>query len=176
MRWSIKKIFDNLSKTLLLLSIVLGILSTITFTLNSSIEKIDLLLHQKALIAEAYNLGREDIQLSNIQLRGIINNLEYNVDQMRDAFNFDILGKYVYGHSIEYINDLEELQNKQVQYIEAADAYYDQSLEDLEERLDSYDFAQVEYETKLFDLEEKHLIYESQKFQFLQMIIYLAFL
>ena len=176
MRWSIKRIFDNLSKTLLLLSIVLGILSTITFTLNSSVEKTDLLLHQKALISEAYNLGREDIQLSNIQLRGIINNLKFDIVQMQEAFEFDILGNYVYGHAHQYISDLEQLSIKQLLYIEAADAYYDQSLEDLEERLDSYDFAQVEYEAKLFELEEKHLIYEAQKFQALQIIIYLAFL
>ncbi|PHR55030.1 MAG: hypothetical protein COA44_11800 [Arcobacter sp.] len=176
MRWSIKRIFDNLSKTLLLLSIVLGALSIITFTLNSSVEKTDLLLHQKALISEAYNLGREDIQLSNIQLRGIINNLKFDIVQMREAFAFDILGNYVYGHETQYINDLEQLSIKQLLYLEAADAYYDQSLENLEERLDDYDFAQVEYEAKLFELEERHLIYESQKFQFLQVIIYVAFL
>ena len=176
MRWSIKKIFDNLSKTMLLLTLVLALLATITFTLNSSIEKTDLLLHQKAMIKEAYNLGREDIQLSNIQLKGIINNLKYDITQMREAFKFDILGNYVYGHSNQYINDLEQLGIKQLLYIEAADAYYDQSLEGLEARLDEYDFAQAEYEAKLFELEEKHLIYEAQKFNALQYLIYLAFL
>ena len=176
MRWSIKKIFDNLSKTLLVLSITLGLLSTITFTLNSSVAKTDLLLEQKALIKEAYNLGREDIQLSNIQLKGIINNLKYDITQMRDAYTFDILGNYVYGHTEQYTNDLEQLSIKQLLYIEAADDYYDQSLENLDERQDEYDFAQTEYEAKLFDVEEKHLIYEAQKFNGLQYIIYLAFL
>lgn len=176
MRWSVKKIFDNLSKTLLLLSIILGILSTITFTLNSSVAKTDLLLEQKALIREAYNLGREDIQLSNIQLKGIINNLKYDITQMRDAYTFDILGNYVYGHTEQYTKDLQQLSIKQLLYIEAADDYYDQSLENLAERQDDYDFAQAEYEAKLFDVEEKHLIYEAQKFNGLQYIIYLAFL
>jgi diguanylate cyclase (GGDEF)-like protein len=59
--------------------------------------------------------------------------------------------------------------------VEAADEYYDQSLEELETRLDEYDFAQAEYESKLFELEEKHLIYEAEKFNFIQYIIYLAF-
>ena len=176
MRWSIKKIFDNLSKSLLALSIILGILATITFTLNSSVEKTDLLLNQKALVAEAYQLGRDDIQLSNIQLRGIVNTLKFDIVKMEEAFAFDILGNYVYGHGHEYIQDLEQLSIKQLLYIEAANAYYDQSLEDLEERLDNYDFAQVEYEAKLFELEEKHLIYEAQKFNILQTIIYIAFL
>ncbi len=176
MRWSIKKIFDNISRTLLVLSIILGLLATITFTLNSSVKKTDLLLHQKALIEEAYTLGREDIQLSNIQLRGIINNLKYDITIMRDVFDYDILGKYLYGHSKQYINDLEQLSIKQLLYIEAADAYYDQSLEKLQERLDDYEFAQSEYETKLSELGEKHLIYEAEKFNALQYIIYLAFL
>jgi len=176
MRWSIKKIFDNLSKTLLLLSITLGFLAAITFTLNSSIEKTELLLDQKALISEAYNLGREDIQLSNIQLRGIINSLKFDIIKLNEAFTFDILGNYVYGHGNQYLNDLEQLSIKQLLYIEAADSYYDQSLEDLEERLDNYDFAQAEYEAKLFQLEERHLIYEAEKFQALQLIIYFAFL
>lgn len=176
MRWSIKKIFDNLSKTLLILTITLGILSTITFTLNSSVKKVDLLLEQKALIKETYNLGREDIQLSKIQLRGIINTLKYDISKMRDAYSFDILGNYVYGHTKQYINDLEQLQIKQLLYIEAADSYYEQSLEDLENRLDDYDFAQAEYEAKLFELEEKHLIYETEKFNMLQYIIYFAFI
>lgn len=175
MRWSIKQIFNNISTTLLALSIILGILATITFTLNSSVEKTDLLLHQKALIREAYNLGRDDIQLSNIQLKGIIDNLKYDITKMESAFQFDILGNYVFGHGREYIKDLEQLTIKQLLYIEAADEYYDQSLEELENRLDEYDFAQAEYESKLFELQEKHLIYESEKFNFIQYIIYLAF-
>jgi len=176
MRWSIKKIFDNISKTLLLLSAVLGILALITFSLNSSIEKTDLLLHQKALITEAYNLGRDDIQLSNIKLKGIINNLKYDITQMHSAFKFDILGNYLFNHAEAYKEDLEQLRVKQLLYIEATDAYYDQSLENLEMRLDDYDFAQAEYEAKIFELEGTHLIYEAQKFNAFQYIIYLAFL
>jgi len=176
MRWSIKKIFDNITRTLLALTIVLGLLSVITFTLNSSVEKVDLLLHQKALIQEAYNLGREDIQLSNIQLKGIVNNLKFDIEKMHNAFGYDILGNYVYGHSVQYLNDLEQLSIKQLLYIEAAEDYYYQSLEDLEVRLDDYDFAQAEYEAKLFQLEERHLIYESEKFGAIQYLIYLAFL
>jgi len=176
MRWSIKSIFDNISRALIALTVVLGLIATITFTLNSSVEKVDLLLHQKALIQEAYNLGREDIQLSNIQLKGIVNNIKFDITKMRDAFGYDILGNYVYGHSIPYMNDLEQLTIKQLLYIEAAENYYYQSLEDLEERLDEYDFAQAEYEAKLFELEEKHLIYENEKFNALQYLIYLSFL
>jgi len=175
MRWSIKQIFNNISTTLLALSIILGVLAIITFTLNSSVEKTDLLLHQKALIKEAYNLGRDDIQLSNIQLRGIIDNLKYDITKMQNAFSYDILGNYLFGHHVEYNKDLEQLTIKQLLYIEAADEYYDQSLEELETRLDEYDFAQAEYESKLFELEEKHLIYEAEKFNFIQYIIYLAF-
>ena len=176
MRWSIKQIFNNISSTLLALSLILGILTIITFTLNYSVEKTDLLLHQKALIKEAYNLGRDDIQLSNIQLRGIIDNLKYDITKMENAFSYDILGNYVFGHHLEYEKDLEQLTIKQLLYIEAADEYYDQSLEELETRLDEYDFAQAEYESKLFELEEKHLIYEAEKFNFIQYIIYLAFI
>ncbi len=176
MRWSIKRIFDNLSKTFLMLSIVLGLLATITFTLNSSVEKAELLLHQKALVKEAYNLGREDIQLSNIQLKGIINNLKYDITKMHDAFDFDLLGNYVYGHGKQYLADLDQLKIKQTLYIEAADAFYDQSLENLASRQDDYDFAQAEYDAKISDLEEKHMIYESEKFTVLQVLIYLSFL
>lgn len=175
MRWSIKQIFNNISTTLLALSVILGVLAIITFTLNASVEKTDLLLHQKALIKEAYNLGRDDIQLSNIQLRGIIDNLKYDIVKMQNAFAYDLLGNYVFGHHLEYTKDLEQLTIKQLLYIEAADEYYDQSLEELETRLDEYDFAQAEYESKLFELEEKHLIYEAEKFNFIQYIIYLAF-
>ncbi len=175
MRWSIKKIFNNLSTTLLSLTVILGLLAAIFFTLNSSVAKTDLIIEQKALIKEAYNLGREDIQLSNIQLRGIIDTLRYDITKMKDAFEFDVLGNYVFGHSVEYLKDLEQLSIKQLLYIEAAQAYYYQSLERLDARLDDYDFAQAEYEAKLFDLEEKHLIYESEKFNILQYIIYLAF-
>ncbi len=176
MRWSVKKIFDNISKTSLFLTVLLGLLAAIIFTLNSSVEKTDLLLHQKALIKEAYNLGREDIQLSNIQLKGIMNNIKHDITKMKDAYTFDLLGAFLLGHTKEYVNDLEQLSIKQLLYIEAAYAYYDQSLENLPMRLDDYDFAQAEYEAKIFELEEKHLIYESQKFNIYQYIVYLAFL
>ncbi len=176
MRWSIKKIFDNISKTSLFLTLILGLLAAIIFTLNSSVLKTDLLLHQKALIKEAYNLGREDIQLSNIQLKGIMNNIKHDITKMRESFNFDILGTYLLGHSKQYLNDLEQLNIKQLLYIEAAYAYYDQSLEDLASRLDDYDFAQAEYEAKIFELEEKHLMYEAQKFNLYQYLVYFAFL
>ena len=175
MRWSIKQIFNNLSTTLLSLTIILGFLATVTFTLNSSVEKANLLLEQKVLIKEAYNLGREDIQLSNIQLRGIVDNLRFDITKMKDAFSFDILGNYIFGHSEEYLKDLEQLSIKQLLYIEAAEAYYYQSLEELEARLDDYDFAQVEYEAKLSELEEKHIMYEAEKFNIIQYIIYIAF-
>ncbi len=175
MRWSIKGIFNNLSTTLLSLSIMLGALAFITFTQNSAVEKMDLLLEQKALANEAYNLGREEIQYSNIQLKGIVDNLRYDIEKMQDAFTFDILGNYVFGHSVEYLNDLKQLSIKQLLYIEAAEAYYYQSIEDLPARLDDYDFAQAEYLAKLSELQEKHMIYESEKFNLLQYFIYLAF-
>ena len=175
MRWSIKQIFDNLAKTLLLLSIILGLLCVFAFTLNSSSKKVDLILHQKALIKEAYDMGRDDIQLSNIQLKGIINTLKYDIDDMKDVFDFDILGNYFFGHSKEYTKDLEQLNIKQLLYIEAVDAFYDQSLVDLDKRLKEYEFAQEEYEDKLIDLQDKHLTYESDKLGFIQFIIYLSF-
>lgn len=175
MRWSIKNIFNNITKTLMILTISLGLLSVITFTLNSSIEKVDLLLNQKALMHEAYNLGRDDIQFSRIQLNGNIENLKYDITKMRDAFAFDVLGNYIYGHSKQYLQDLEELSSKQRLYIDAALAYYDQSIENLEVRLDAYDFAQAEYEAKLFEIEERHLIYESEKFNSIQYLIYFIF-
>lgn len=176
MRWSIKQIFDNLNKTLLLLSITLGVLAFFSFTLNSSSKKVDLILSQKSLIKEAYEMGREDIQLSNIHLKGIINNLKYDIDNMKDVFEYDILGNYVYGHSKEYIKDLEQLNIKQLLYIEAADAYYDQSLEDLDKRLKDYDFTQQDYKDKLVDIQEKHLVYESEKLNFIQLLIYFSFI
>lgn len=175
MRWSIKKIFNNLSTTLLSLSIMLGLLAFITFTQNSAVEKMDLLLEQKALVNETYNLGREEIQYTNIQLKGIVDNLRYDIEKMQDAFTFDVLGNYIFGHSAQYLNDLKQLSIKQLLYIEAAEAYYYQSIEDLPERLDDYDFAQAEYLAKLSELQEKHMIYESEKFNVLQYFIYLAF-
>ena len=175
MRWSIKKIFNNLSTTLLSLSIMLGLLAFITFTQNSAVEKMDLLLEQKALVNETYNLGREEIQYTNIQLKGIVDNLRYDIEKMQDAFTFDILGNYAFGHAQQYLNDLKQLSIKQLLYIEAAEAYYYQSVEDLPARLDDYDFAQAEYLAKLSELQEKHMIYESEKFNLLQYFIYLAF-
>jgi diguanylate cyclase (GGDEF)-like protein len=63
-----------------------------------------------------------------------------------------------------------------MRYIEAADAYYDQSIENLESRLKAYETAQAEYVSKLFELEEKHLVYESQKLSLVQYAVYTAFL
>ncbi len=176
MRWSIKKIFNNLTKILLLLSVVLGVLAVIMFSFNASISKVDLLMHQKALIKEAYNFGREDIQLSNIRLKSIFNNLKFDITKMKDAAALDILGNYVYSYADEYAQDLEALSLQQMRYIEAADAYYDQSIENLEPRLKAYKMAQTGYENKLAELGEKHLVYESQKLVFVQYTAYLAFL
>lgn len=176
MRWSIKRIFNNLTKILLLLSLVLGALALIMFSFNASISKVDLLIHQKALIKEAHDLGRDDIQLSNIKLKSIFNNLKFDITKMKDASALDILGNYVYSYAPEYAQDLEALSLQQMRYIEAADAYYDQSIENLESRLEAYETAQAEYVGKLFELEEKHLLYESQKLALVQYAVYLAFL
>jgi diguanylate cyclase (GGDEF)-like protein len=176
MRWSIKRIFNNLTKILLLLSVVLGVLAVIMFSFNASISKVDLLIHQKALVKEAYDLGREDIQLSNIKLKSIFNNLKFDITKMKDASALDILGNYVYSYAPEYAQDLEALDIQQMRYIEAADAYYDQSIENLESRLKAYETAQAEYVSKLFELEEKHLVYESQKLSLVQYAVYTAFL
>ncbi|MBE0498445.1 MAG: GGDEF domain-containing protein [Campylobacterales bacterium] len=176
MRWSIKTIFNNLTKILLLLSVILGVLAVIMFSFNASISKVDLLIHQKALIKEAYALGREDIQLSNIKLKSIFNNLKFDITKMKDASALDILGNYVYSYAPEYAQDLEALSLQQMRYIEAADTYYDQSIENLEPRLKAYETAQAEYLGKLLELEGKHLVYESQKLTLIQYAVYLAFL
>lgn len=176
MRWSIKTIFNNLSKVLLLLTIALGVLAVIMFSFNASISKVDLMMHQKALVKEAYSLGREDIQLSNIKLKSIFNNLKFDITKMKNASELDILGNYVYSYAPEYTKDLEALTLKQARYIEAADAYYDQSIENLESRLKTYETAQAEYIDKLFELEEKHLVYESQKLTLVQYTVYAIFL
>lgn len=176
MRWSIKTIFNNLSKVLLLLTIALGVLAVIMFSFNASISKVDLMMHQKALVKEAYSLGREDIQLSNIKLKSIFNNLKFDITKMKNASELDILGNYVYSYAPEYAKDLEALTLKQARYIEAADAYYDQSIENLESRLKTYETAQAEYIDKLFELEEKHLVYESQKLTLVQYTVYAIFL
>lgn len=176
MRWSIKKIFDNLTKVLLLICLILGALAAVMLTLNASLSKTDLLMHQKTLVKEAYDLGRDDIQLSNIRLKNIFINLKFDVTKMKDASAFDFLGNYLFSYSNEYSTDLEALSAQQQAYIDAAAAYYDQSIEKIEARLSRYEAAQAAYLAKLFELEGKHIGYESQKITLIQYIVYLAFL
>jgi diguanylate cyclase (GGDEF)-like protein len=177
-RLSIKGIFaawQNLSLVLLFILILLG---ATTLSENSSHTKSSLLFGQKVLTNEIAALGRDDLELANIQYRGKSTQLIIDYDKLLAADGLDVSGMFLdYGE--EYAADLEALKARISAFNQAAEAWYDAEekdrrvLKEREERMQSDRYALLsQLDTMLF----RNIGYDAQRYDIQKILIYAALL
>jgi len=171
-RPSIQEIFKNWQKFTLLALVILILLTLSSLIEGNSFSKSANLMGQKALVNEVVALGREDLNIANIQYRGHGEQLLIDYDKLLGLRNMDVFGNYILGYAAEYATDLGTLKERIERFNASAAAWYDPSESDLdarEQQLQQSRYALLSHiDTMLF----RNIGYDYQQFGIRQMMIF----
>ncbi len=133
MQTSIFKIFGTI-KSISALALLLVLLLTATILSEyTSFYKLENLQKEKELATAVYNLGRDDLDLSNIQYRGNNTMLRYEGEALSGFYEYDYVNKF--SKTDNYSNDLSKLQYAINDFNVAAGQWYTQEQVSEEELL-----------------------------------------
>lgn len=179
MKLSIKKIFANLNLFFIVLTVLLGLVTVTVVMEYTSFKKIENLQQQKMLVNYIASLGREDLELANIQFRGKSNQLVNEYKKLADIYNYDIITQAFFSQPSNYDAQLDELKNLTLRFTEAAEQWYDQknalSSKELEKREDAIISAQSRIIDQLDFMIIKNVDYEYNRFKIQELLVYPAF-
>ena len=146
---------------ILALLITLSIISEFT-----SFSKLKSLHNQKQIATDVYNLGRADLDLTNIQFRGKNTLLRHEGNALLTLYSYDYLNNL--SKSNNYQNDIAKLQHAIKSFNSAATAWYSQeemSEEELQNREASF---KKTYQALMFEIDsiiEDNYKYEDLRFK-----------
>ena len=146
---------------ILALLLLLSIISELT-----SFSKLKSLHNQKEIAQEVYNLGRDDLDLTNIQFRGKNTLLRHEGNALLAFYSYDYLNNF--SKSNNYQNDVSKLQNAIKSFNKAATAWYTQETLTEEELQSRAVIFNETYQALLFEIDaiiEDNYKYENLRFQ-----------
>jgi diguanylate cyclase (GGDEF)-like protein len=106
---SAEKLFSSISRALFLNSILIAIIAIFVFEQNFSYKKIENLDTQRALIHSLYTLSKDDLEIAKIKFQSSSQMLLIKIEQLRQLYQYDIVGKYIIFSQKEYLHDLDKL-------------------------------------------------------------------
>lgn len=124
MQISIYKIFDTIRSLNFLLFLLITLLTATIVSEYASFNKLNNLQNEKELATAVYSLGRDDLDLSNIQFRGKNTMLRHGSNELKSIYSYDIVNKYT--DTGNYTNTLSKLQNAINDFNIAAGAWFTQ--------------------------------------------------
>ena len=163
MKHSIAKIFKNLSLMLLLNTFLVIVVAAFILEQNFSYKKIENLDEQRAIIKSLTNIPRDDIELAKIQFNGKSNMLLVKIEQLKQLYKYDFVGKYIIYSEQEYMKDLNELIKITKEFNQAARLYYVKSHKNDKENKKRLQIDFEKINKKLDDLYIKNVRYNKAK-------------
>ena len=163
MKHSIVKIFKNLSFVLILNTLIIMIIAAFILEQNFSYKKIENLDEQRAIIKSLTNIPRDDIELAKIQFNGKSNMLLVKIEQLKQLYKYDFVGKYIIYSQQEYLKDLKELAKITKAFNEAARRYYVKSHKHDRDNKKELQKAFMKINKKLDELYIKNVHYNKKK-------------
>ena len=163
MKHSIVKIFKNLSFVLILNTLIIMIIAAFILEQNFSYKKIENLDEQRAIIKSLTNIPRDDIELAKIQFNGKSNMLLVKIEQLKQLYKYDFVGKYIIYSQQEYLKDLKELAKITKAFNEAARKYYVKSHKHDKQNRQELQKAFMKINKKLDELYIKNVHYNKKK-------------
>ena len=167
MKISIKAVFKNISMFLMFFTFVSFSALLFTFEQTNSYIKTDTLKDQKKIINSLRMIDKKDVELALIQYNGKSTDLQYQVNKLRELYEYDITGNYILNNSKEYLNDLDELSNYIEDFNTKAYTYYKSTKKDISEIKSDLDKSHLALENKIDAILFKNMDYDSQKFDFM---------
>jgi len=163
MKHSISKIFHNLSLMLVLNTLLVLVVSAFIFEQQFSYKKIENLDQQRELVKGLTNIPRKDIELAKIKFNGNSNLLLVKIEQLRQLYKYDFVGRFVIYSEEEYLRDLEELKKITLEFNAAAKAYYVKTTKNDAKNKKHLQEMFHKLNTKLDELYIKNVHYNKQK-------------
>lgn len=170
-RPSIKTIFANWQKFSLFSLAILLLLGLTTLTENSSYDKSTNLFGQKYLVNEIASIGREDLELANIQYRGKSTQLIIEYEKLLDIDRYDVVGMLL-DYSADYQEDLNTLKTRILAFNQTAERWYEESDRGLKERERAMQEARYSLLSHIDALLFRNIGYDMERYAIQQWLIY----
>jgi diguanylate cyclase (GGDEF)-like protein len=167
MKISIKAVFKNISIFLMFFTFVSLSAMLFTFEQTNSYIKTDILKDQKDIINSLRMIDKKDVELALIQYNGKSTDLQYQVNKLRELYEYDITGNYILGNSQEYLKDLDKLSNYIDDFNTKAYTYYKSPKSNTKQTKSELDKSHIILENKINAILFKNMEYDSQKFKFM---------
>ncbi len=165
MQISIFKTFGTI-RSLHLLQLLLATLLTVTIVSEyTSFNKLNNLKNEKELATAVYKLGRDDLDLANIQFRGKNTILRHENNALKSIYAYDLINKYT--NTGNYQHELSKLQKTINDFNIAAGAWYTQentSQEELKKREEQFTETYNTLITQINALISQNVLFEEKRF------------
>jgi len=171
-RPSIKEIFANWNKLSVLLLLLMVVLTLAALDRENSYAEEANLLNQKRLIGEIATMGRDNLELANIQYRGKSNQLLLEHSKLQELYKFDYAGQRLLGYDEAYRADLNELETRIMAFNSAAGAWYDEHDRKLKERQQKLNQARYALLGQIDAMIQKNIGYDYAKFTIERWVVY----
>ena len=148
---------------LVLNTLLVMIVAAFVLEQNFSYKKIENLDEQRAIIKSLTNIPREDIELAQIQFNGKSNMLLVKIEQLKQLYKYDFVGKYIIYSQQEYMKDLDDLIKITKEFNEAAKQYYVENHKYDKENRRRLQIAFAKINKKLDEIYIKNVRYNKQK-------------
>lgn len=165
MQISIFKVFNTI-RSLHLLELLLATLLTLMIVSEyTSFNKLNNLQNEKELATAVYNLGRDDLDLANIQFRGKNTMLRHQSNELELIYSYDIVNKYI--NTGNYLDELSKLKNAVNDFNIAAGAWYEQeniAQEELQKRQEQFRATYNTLIAQINTIISQNTFYEEKRF------------
>lgn len=170
MKISIKNVFKNLSLFFIVFTLISGFGVLLTFEQSNSFTKTDILNKQKDIIHTLRKIDKKDVELALIQYNGKSTELQYQINKLKELYQYDITGNYILKNSEEYNNDLDKLSKLVDTFNTKAYSFYKSSNKDEQKTKLELDRSYVSLVSHINSIMFKNIEYDSTKLKLITQI------
>ena len=174
MKHSIRKIFNNLSMFLVIITIVTGVAVLLIVEQNTSYTKVNNLNNQKKIISSLTNLNEKDIELALIEFNGKSQQLLHETLKLQTLQKYNITGNYLLGNSKEYTSDLKKLNELTTTFSNEALNYYTKKKSKKNIKKDKLYRAYDNINNHINDVIIKNVAYDEAKFNIIEKVSFIS--
>lgn len=173
MQISIHKFFGTLRSLHYLLLLVVILLTLTIVSEYASFNKLTNLQNEKELAAAVYSLGRDDLDMANIQFRGNNTMLHHQSNELAAIYTYDYISQYTL--SAPYEQELKKLQDAIHDFNTAAGEWYTQEAiaeEMLQSRKERFDISYRLLIDQINAIMAQNAVFEAKRFQMQEILVF----
>ncbi|MBD3824296.1 MAG: diguanylate cyclase [Epsilonproteobacteria bacterium] len=161
MKYSIAKIFKNITNHFTLLFIFLTLIVALFADFKISDKKIEILTVQIETAQKLNSISKENLNLAMIQFTGERTKFKNDIERLKELYKLDLLGEYYLNNKFEYMNDLQELETRLTAYSDELESYLKSDINETKSTLLTNSYETLY--TSLKDIMYKDIFYNQRK-------------